>query len=1270
MISPGLLCTAALLLPCASLAAPLLLKSGAFDTAGPGGVQIQSAPHDPYWLVQFAHAPGPADLEMLRREGAEAIGYVPEDCYLVRAEGDTPATLAALPGVIWVGHYLAQYRVDPAIADDERLTNVTVLTFPGADIKAILRQAGQKSAEVVRSSDTHRGAAAILTTTGRQARRLAEIAGVRWVEPWVAPKLLNDVARGLVGADKVWQDVGLFGGGQIVAVADTGLDVGASSPSLAADFQGRMSAAFALGRPGLTNDPHGHGTHVAGSVLGSGRLSGSTPETNSYQGSFAGVAPKASLVMQCILDASGGLGGLPADLNDLLGQAYAAGARIHTNSWGADTSGSYEASSAQVDRFVWDHPDMTVLFAAGNEGIDGNSDGVIDIASLNSPGSAKNSITVGASESQRASGGYQFPWATGSWASAYPENPISSDFISDDPGGMAAFSSRGPCADGRIKPDVTAPGTNILSVRSHDTAAGTLWGAYSTDYTYSGGTSMATPVTAGAATLVRQYHLQENGTAPSAALVKATLMATATDLSPGQYGEGIYREMTARPNNVEGWGLIDMGAALSPVAPNACVFVDEKTGLTTGQQMSYTAAVVNTSVPLSVLLVWSDYPGDPSAAKALVNDLDLIVQAPDGTIRNGNDTLDRLNNAEGVDILAPQAGTYTIKVSAFKAPQGPQPFAVVIRGGLPRSQITGLVLSSRASRVPGVTITAASESATYTALTGPDGTYSLSVPEGTYSVAASRTGWEFSVLGSPVVVPEAGVSGIDFVGTAPNAAIVGHVYLAGRQAVVQTWESPHPYTNNTDETVTIVGPANVVRIRAHFSQIRVESGFDFVKLRSSGGGVVTSYSGTLDDFWTPWVPGNSLQINLTSDISVTDYGWVVDRCEIDGPGDPAPGVRVTEGRSSLSTTTNSAGHFAFANLEPLPAYLVAESEGFTLYPSRIDVTPDPGGTASGLVFVAVPEAPVAHIDIAHTYIGDLTVTVGVGSPANPLWSQVVSSRQGGGADRLVLDVALDDAANYYPPSPVHPWFLQACDEAMYDTGRIDGFSVSKGDWTWPALDTPTDIGDNECAVVVIPPGVSVTVGEAGEIQDGATVLLEGRMVSAVFADRFYIQDPDFASGIAVAGQTDAWPGDYVTIRGVMGTTGCERILLAPELVRNRRDASPHPLNLLGRVLGGMPEGPFNPGFADSVHLNNLGLLVGMSGWITASGPGFFYLSDGSQSSDDSGYTGVRVAAEGLAVPPVGTLLTVFGISGCKDAGYGPARIIYPRSNKDLIIRYP
>src|SRR5690606_6200987 len=118
-------------------------------------------------------------------------------------------------------------------------------------------------------------------------------------------------------------------------------------------------------------DPHGHGTHVIGSLLGAGRTSGAEPASHSYADSFAGVAPEAQLVVQAFkADSGGAISGLPDDLYELYAQAYQDGARIHNNSWGSQTGpadnwparyGGYTYDSQRTDAFLWDHPDMSIL---------------------------------------------------------------------------------------------------------------------------------------------------------------------------------------------------------------------------------------------------------------------------------------------------------------------------------------------------------------------------------------------------------------------------------------------------------------------------------------------------------------------------------------------------------------------------------------------------------------------------------------------------------------------------------------------------------------------------------------------------------------------------------------------------------------------------------------------------------------------------------------------------------------------------------------------
>lgn len=204
---------------------------------------------------------------------------------------------------------------------------------------------------------------------------------------------------------------------------------------------------------------------------------------------------------------------------------------------------------------------------------------------------------------------------------------------------------------------------------------------------------MSTPLTAGAAALMREYLIKEKGiTSPSAALIKAALLNSAEDISPGQYGTGTTQEIPNPPvpNNVEGWGRLNLGNGVYPSSPFEIFYFDVKgTGsLTTGEFDEYTINVNNPSQPLKVNLIWTDYPGSPAANGGLVNDLDLQVTDPSSSIRYPDHALpnpaafDRVNNVVGLTFVNPDTGTYTVRVTGYSIPQGPQPYALVISGNI------------------------------------------------------------------------------------------------------------------------------------------------------------------------------------------------------------------------------------------------------------------------------------------------------------------------------------------------------------------------------------------------------------------------------------------------------------------------------------------------------------------------------------------------------------------------------------------------------------
>ncbi|MFL5804080.1 MAG: S8 family serine peptidase [Roseiflexaceae bacterium] len=707
--------------PRAVLPPPRLhLHRGTFDAQQPAhaalGPALDATASGPYAIIQLRGPIAPADRAALERTGVELLEYLPDYAYLVRGD---PAQLAAavrLPQVyarvpFTIADKLAPSLLRALVRGDTRLGPLSIIAWPGAE-------------GALRRDLRGLRLAAAAPADRRALLQVAGLESVRWIEPLDHPRLLNDVARSIMHVDaSAWQRYGLYGTGQIVAVADSGLDTG-DMATLSPDFAGRLVATHVLSAGGDLGDWFGHGTHVAGSLAGAGVDSGADPAQHRYSGSFAGVAPEAGLVVQAFeATPRGAIIGLDPDFYNLFAQAYADGARLHSDSWGDPTGlitdtvesyGDYTYGSQRTDQFLWDHPDMSIFFAAGNSGKDGTpdtlglfctgGDGVIDPDSLLAPGTAKNVVTVGASESQRDSGGLsQIPWLLLDFC--FATQPIATDVPSDNPYGMAAFSSRGPTDDGRAKPDIVAPGTNIVSNRSHYPGAGTLWGPYETnpDYVYSGGTSMATPLAAGAGVLVRQWLGLRGLANPSAAVVKAVLLDTTADMAPGQYGAGMTQEIPdSRPNNVAGWGRADLGFLTAP-APYMLWVDDHTAGLATGDVVSYTHTstrplrVLDGTQPLRVMLAWTDYPAEPRAARQLVNDLDLVVTGPGGATYYGNSiaTGDRTNNVEGVIIDNPPAGEYSVQVRAFNVPMGPQPYALAVGG--PVADIGQLTLTKTAS---------------------------------------------------------------------------------------------------------------------------------------------------------------------------------------------------------------------------------------------------------------------------------------------------------------------------------------------------------------------------------------------------------------------------------------------------------------------------------------------------------------------------------------------------------------------------------------------
>jgi len=664
-----------------------------------------------YLIVKFADRFNKDDRDRLSDLGVRFYGYIPVDSFLARVPPGMRRELESDQSVVYVVDYLPAYRLSRGplgwLSRGERGTKaLRVQLFDDEPVSPVIdaiKGIGGK-AEVYSDRPGLNGKFLSVDLDVSGVADLAALPGVLWVGPEPERKLVNDKAAVVTNVSEAWSlPSPLRGTGQVVAVCDTGLDTGNNS-TMHPDFAGttsgglpKIKATYTYGRFNNWSDPHGHGTHTCGSVLGKG-VESNVLVPGLY---IRGMAYDAQLVMQSSLTNTGGLN-IP-DLNGTtFPDAYGQGARIHSDSWGNTGSwGTYDSDSVLADTYTWNHKDFLPVFAAGNDGVDNSpADGVVDEGSVLAPSTAKNVLSVGAAENNRPN---LISSYGANWPSDFPSEPIYSDNMGDDPGGMVAFSGRGPCLDGRIKPDIVAQGTWVLSTKSSRAPIGNYWSSasaigYSSSldsyYATDGGTSMATPLTAGACALVREYLIQNGSASPSAALVKALLIAGAYDMTPGQYASP-KNDVTARPDVNQGWGRLDVKGSLFPDPPTVVEYVDEQQGLNAGFSAGYTYGIADTSVPLRVNLVWTDKPGASPGGIPIVNDMDLIVTAPDGTVYHGNrytgsastpndPAFDRLNNVEGVTVPASllTTGTLSVTVTAYRVVDVPQPYALAVSAGI------------------------------------------------------------------------------------------------------------------------------------------------------------------------------------------------------------------------------------------------------------------------------------------------------------------------------------------------------------------------------------------------------------------------------------------------------------------------------------------------------------------------------------------------------------------------------------------------------------
>ncbi len=670
----------------------LVLQAGIFDPASEQLISerfaLGAAGSSRFAVVQFAEGKR-LNAVQLRALGASVLDYVPHNAYLVRLHNPADARLRQHPDVRFVGAWQPAWKIAPDLQNVGAGGSlfVDVYGFRGEDQAKFLAQLGRsvRSAELAGGGPQgnlphawFRVAAASLDAFLGEA---AMIEDVSWMARFELPHLHNRDSIGPIQSNQattvtgptpdqasIWTK-GLTGAGQIAGIADSGLDrnqeffinldkgsgvltavtdaVNVSPPALGTTHPNNKVYGYFV-MPGAspyddnqvcgTSGTSFHGTHTSGTIAGDAGVT-ATPTSGGWTAGD-GMAPNAQLLFQDIgNDSTGclsGVGGQP-----MWEQARAAGAFVHSNSYGSGFSGAYSGSDLDVDQASWANEDLLIVFSAGNDGPGAST--------IGHPGHAKNVLTVGALQ--------------------HGNSPT-----------VVGFSSRGPASDGRRKPDIQAPGTSIISASGNDEDASANGGAATKSLS---GTSMSAPTVSGGAILMRQYFVDgyypsgvktaADAHKPLGAELKATLMNGTSFIS-------------TTPDNNYGWGRIWLDNNLyfaggaTDLRDLRNFVLGRDTGIHSGQTHSYQVQV-GAGQEFRATLAWYDPPPALGTGAALVNNLDLEVQQGaniyKGNVISGSGaaavsvtggSADILNPVEQVRFTAPVAGLYTLRVKGTTVP--------------------------------------------------------------------------------------------------------------------------------------------------------------------------------------------------------------------------------------------------------------------------------------------------------------------------------------------------------------------------------------------------------------------------------------------------------------------------------------------------------------------------------------------------------------------------------------------------------------------------
>ena len=681
----------------------------------------------------------------LKKTGAQIISYLPENAYLVYGDAPSLAKLQRLGGTMtsvqWDGQYQDDYKIHPearlvdANGNPQQIPTdvfaIQLIGDPAANTATLALIDQLKLEPIHRQYNLRQYVNVFVRLRAQDLGLIAAQPDVISIQPYLTPRKQDErqdqiLAGNLTGnaptapgylawlAGKGFTQAQFTASGFAVDMSDSGIDDGTTTPGIFALYElGDTNNASRVIYNRLEGSPNtgstlqgcdGHGnlnTHI---VCAYDNQPTGFPHTDSAGYYYdLGVCPFVRVGSSVVFD--------PVDFTfpdypTLMSAAYHNGARISNNSWGSSVRGAYDSDAQAYDALVRDAQPAGSTFAAnGNQEMvivfsDGD-DGPVT-RSISSPATAKNVFAVGGTENVRS-----MSTANGGNNPAGEDGCTTFDTDANSANDIASFSSRGPCADGRIKPDIVAPCSHItggapqsfpppspsgtgqpypassilalsmiqlsaqavsafaLCRAAKRSAQATSFPVGQQFFTESSGTSHSSPAVVGACALLRQYFINQALTPPSPAMTKAYLMNSA------RYVTGVGANDNLFSNN-QGMGALDLGTAFDGTSRILRDELAPDKFTASGQTRTFTGVITDPSKPFRVTLAWTDAPGS-TTGPALNNDLDLTV-AIAGTTYKGNvfhgansatgGIADHRNNVESVFLPAGTVGGFTVTITA------------------------------------------------------------------------------------------------------------------------------------------------------------------------------------------------------------------------------------------------------------------------------------------------------------------------------------------------------------------------------------------------------------------------------------------------------------------------------------------------------------------------------------------------------------------------------------------------------------------------------